>query len=260
MIKGGLHPAMSRESMESNGKMSPLTKKRLSFLAGFLLYFVGLWALWDTAIIYPIKVFVVLLHEVSHAMAALATGGSVERIVLSADQGGAAFTVGGSPFLTLSAGYLGSLLWGVLFVMLGFSKWLRPRWIIFAVGVFVVLVTLWVVRSPFGLIFGLAFGAALIASGKYLSQKTNRILLLGLGLTSTLYAILDIKSDILARSYLQSDAAMLAEMTGIPTIFWGFLWIAIALLVSAWLLRWVAGRIDGFEMDTDPPEPSPVSP
>ncbi len=240
--------------------MSPLTKKRLSFLAGFLLYFVGLWALWDTPIIYPIKLFVVLLHEVSHAMAALVTGGSLERIVLSANQGGAAYTIGGIPFLTLSAGYLGSLFWGVLFVMLGFSKWLRPRWIISTVGLFVLFVTFWAVRSPFGMIFGLAFGAALMASGRFLSQKTNRILLLGLGLTSTLYAILDIKSDIIARPHLRSDAAMLAEMTGIPTVFWGFLWIAIALLVSAWLLRWVAGRIDQFELDPDPPQPSPVSP
>jgi hypothetical protein len=239
--------------------MSSLTKKRISFLAGFILYFVLLWGLWDTVVVYPLKVFVVLLHEISHAMAAMATGGSVERIVLNANQGGAAYTRGGIPFLTLSAGYLGSLLWGVLFVMLGFSKLLRPRWIIGAVGVFVLLLTIGVVRGPFGLLFGLLFGGALVASAKYLSQKTNRILLLGLGLTSTLYAILDIKSDVLSRPELRSDAAMLAEMTGIPTIVWGFLWIAIALLVSAWLLRWVARRMDDFQLDTDPPEPTPVS-
>jgi hypothetical protein len=239
--------------------MSAINKKRLTFLAGFLLYFVLLWALWDTPIIYPVKVFVVLLHEVSHGMAAMATGGSVERIVLDANQGGAAFTVGGIPFITLSAGYLGSLLWGVLFVMLGFSRWLRPRWIIGAVGVFVLFVTISAIGNPFGFFFGLAFGVALLASAKYLSQGANRIILLGLGLTSTLYAILDIKSDVIARSYLRSDASMLAEMTGIPTVFWGFLWIAIALLVSAWLLRWVARRMDDFQLDADPPAPSPIS-
>jgi len=239
--------------------MSPLTKKRITFLAGFLLYFALLWAMWDTVFIYPVKVFVVLLHEVSHAMAAMATGGSVERIVLNANQGGAAYTIGGIPFVTLSAGYLGSLLWGVLFVMLGFSRRLRPRWLIAGLGLSVLLVTVSVVRSPFGLFFGLVFGGALLASAKYLPQRVNRIVLLGLGLTSALYAILDIKSDILARPELRSDAAMLAEMTGIPTIFWGFLWIAIALLVSGWLLRWVALRMDRFELDPDPPSPSPVS-
>ena len=239
--------------------MSSMTKKRLTFLAGFIVYFVLLWALWDTVIIYPLKIFVVLLHEISHALAALATGGAVERIVLDPRQGGAAFTLGGSPFLTLSAGYLGSLLWGVLFVMLGFSRWLRPRWIIGAIGLFVLLVTVGVVRNPFGFAFGLLFGGALLTSSRYLSQRTNRVFLLGLGLTSTLYAILDIKSDILARPHLRSDAAMLAEMTGIPTIVWGFLWIAIALLVSAWLLRWVARRMDDFQLDPHPPRPSRVS-
>ena len=217
--------------------MTSLTKKRLSFLTGFLLYFVLLWALWDTMIIYPIKVFVVLLHELSHAAAAMATGGSVERILLDPNQGGAAYTVGGSPFLPLPAGY---------------------RWIIGAIGVFVVFATVSVVRSPFGFVFGLGFGAALLLSARYLSQRVNRVLLLGLGLTSTLYAILDIKSDILSRPHLRSDAAMLAEMTGIPTIAWGFLWIGIALLVSAWLLRWVARRMDDFPPDTDASRSSPV--
>jgi hypothetical protein len=238
--------------------MSPTTKKRLNFLVGFLLYFVGIWALWDTVFVYPVKVFVVLLHEISHAVAAIATGGSVERIVLDANQGGAAYTRGGIAFVTMSAGYLGSLLWGVLFVMLGFSRWLRPRWIIGAIGLFVLLVTLSVVRGPFGLLFGIGAGSGLLAAAKYLPQGTNRILLLGLGLTSVLYAILDIKSDILARPHLRSDAAMLYEMTGIHTIVWGFLWIAIALLVSAWLLKWVARRMDDFELDQDPPAPSPV--
>jgi hypothetical protein len=239
--------------------MTALTEKRLKFVVGFALYFILLWALWDTVVIYPLKIFVVLLHEVSHALAAVVTGGSIQRIVLDPRQGGAAFTVGGNPFLTLSAGYLGSLLWGVLFVMLGFSRWLRPRWIIGSIGIFLLAVTLGVVRSPFGFLFGLAFAGALLGSARYLSQRTNRILLLGLGLTSTLYAILDIKSDILARPNLRSDAAMLADMTGIPTIFWGFLWIAIALLVSAWLLRWVARRMDQFDWNAHDPPSTPVT-
>jgi len=108
------------------------------------------------------------------------------------------------------------------------------------------------------ILFGFTFGAALLAASRYLSQRVNRFLLLGLGLTSALYAILDIKSDILARPHLRSDAAMLAEMTGVPTAAWGLLWIGIALLVTAWLLKWVAGRLDDFPMDAEAPPPTPV--
>jgi hypothetical protein len=224
--------------------MDPRTRNRLVFLGGFLLYFGVLWFLWDTHIVYPLKVFVVFLHEASHGLAAVATGGSVERIVLDPNQGGAAYTIGGNAFLTLSAGYLGSLLWGALFILLGFSRWARPRWVIGTLGIVVLGITVFLVRSFFGLGFGLLFGAALLVVARYLSQSTNRIVLLVLGLTSCLYAILDIKSDVLDRPQLQSDAAMLAEMTGIPTPVWGFLWIALALLVAAWLLRWVARRMD----------------
>ena len=58
-----------------------------------------------------------------------------------------------------------------------------------------------------------------------------------LGLTSALYAILDIKSDILDRPHLRSDAFMLSELTGIPTVAWGAIWIAAALAVTFLLFR-----------------------
>jgi hypothetical protein len=53
--------------------------------------------------------------------------------------------------------------------------------------------------------------------------------LTALGLTSALYALFDIRDDILSRPGLKSDAHMLMEMTGIPTLVWGFLWAGIAL-------------------------------
>ena len=232
--------------------MNPKSKRRAVFLGGFVLYFGLLWILWDTAIIYPLKIFVVLLHEVSHAAAAVATGGTVERILLDVNQGGVAYTRGGNAFLILSAGYLGSLLWGALFILLAFSRWLKPRWIMSGVGISVLLLTLFLVRSYFGFGFGILFSVALLAGAKYLSQGVNRGFLLGLGLTSALYAILDIKSDVLDRPHLQSDAAMLAEMTGIPTAAWGLLWIGIALLVCAWLLRWVARRMEAGFPEAEP--------
>jgi hypothetical protein len=81
----------------------------------------------------------------------------------------------------------------------------------------------------------LRFGVALVAAARYLSPAANARVLWALGLTSCLYAVLDIKSDILDRPELRSDARMLAEMTGVPTVVWGGLWIAAALLVC-WLL------------------------
>ncbi len=236
-------PEWLSSSFKSPLPVTPSTRRRLRFLGGFLLYFCLLWILWDTAVVYPLKIFVVLLHEASHALAAVATGGQADRIVLDPFQGGVAYTRGGNRFLILSAGYLGSLLWGAALVFLAFLRRPRPRWLVGGLGVAVVLFTVGFVRSWFGLVFGLTFGAGLLAVARYFSTQAHRAVLLGLGLTSVLYAILDIKSDILDRPHLRSDAAVLGEMTGIPTLVWGVLWMGLALAVGGWLLRWMWRRL-----------------
>ena len=218
--------------------MKAHTKRKITFLVGFAAYFSAIWYLWDTPVVYPLKVFVVLLHEISHAIVAVATGGTIERIVLDPNQGGACYCPGGNAFLTLSAGYLGSLAWGALLISAGQMKRINSRWVTGAVGVLVVGLTLAYVRSIFGFWFGLAFGSILFLGALRLSAAVNQGILLTLGLTSCLYAILDIKSDVLDRPELRSDAAMLGELTGVPTVVWGSLWITVAVLASAWLFQW----------------------
>ena len=217
--------------------MQPLLRRRLAFLAGFAVYFGVLWFLWDTPVIYPLKIFVVLLHEVSHAAVAVATGGEIQRIVLDPYQGGACYCPGGNAFLTLSAGYLGSLGWGALMMEAARTRKVPTEWVTGGIGALVLALTVLFVRSPFGIAFGLLFGAGLILVARRLTVAWNRTLLMALGLTSALYAILDIKSDILDRPHLESDAHMLAEITGVPTVAWGVIWIAVALGVSALLFR-----------------------
>jgi len=187
--------------------------------------------------VYPLKIFVVLLHEISHAVVAVATGGTIERIVLDPNQGGVCYCPGGNAFATLSAGYLGSLAWGGLLVSAAQAKRINSRWVTGAAGVLVVALTLAYVRSTFGFGFGIAFGLVLILGALRLSVAINQGVLLTLGLTSCLYAILDIKSDVLDRPELQSDAAMLGDLTGIHTVVWGSLWITLAVLASAWLFH-----------------------
>ena len=217
--------------------MTTLARRRLRFVLGFGLYFVALWYLWYTPIVYPLKIFVVLLHEVSHAVALLVTGGTVEAITLDAQQGGLTLGRGGSRFITLSAGYLGSLAFGALLMRGAQWKRVSSGTLLAIVGGAVLALSAIYVRNPFGLTFGALFGATLVFAGRRLPVVWSGRLLMGLGLTSVLYAILDIKSDILDRPQVQSDAFMLAELTGIPTLAWGFLWIAIAVVAAIFLVR-----------------------
>lgn len=217
--------------------MAKRSKAKLRFLAGFALFFSALWLLWETPVVYPLKIFVVLLHEVSHAMVAVATGGSIDRITLDPFQGGACHCPGGNAFLTLSAGYLGSLVWGGLMLSAARANRVKSEWVNGLIGGLVIGLTLLYVRNGFGFAFGVLFGLAMIVVSQKLGDAVNRPLLLTLGLTSALYAILDIKSDVLDRPEVRSDAYMLAEITGVPTVAWGVLWIGAALGFSFWLLR-----------------------
>lgn len=222
--------------------MRPRSRRRLRLAAAFAAWFVVLWLLWTTPVVYPLKLFVVLLHELGHAAAALATGGEVRAIVVTADEGGLCRCPGGNAFLTLSAGYLGSLGWGALLFVLGMRAGRWTRVVTGTIGVAVVALTLLYVRNVFGFGFGVVFGVALVASARALTARTNGSLLAGLGLTSCLYAILDIKSDILDRPHLPSDASLLADLTGVPTAAWGILWILIAAGVCWALVRWTWRR------------------
>jgi hypothetical protein len=218
--------------------MSESTKGKLRFLLGFSVFFVALWLLWDTPAVYPLKIFVVLLHELSHAIAVVATGGTVDRITLDPRQGGATYFSDGNALLALSAGYLGSLLWGGLMFSTARTKWIPTEWVNGAIGLMVILLTVFFIRGGFGIVFGVLFGLSMITASRKIGPLMNRRLLLTLGLTSALYAILDIKSDVLDRPELESDAHMLAEVTGIgTTTMWGVLWISIAVAYSAWLLH-----------------------
>jgi len=217
--------------------MEEITKKRLRFLAGFAVYFALLWFLWDTPFVYPLKIFVVLLHEISHGVMAVLSGGTIERIIITSNEGGLCQCPGGGRFLTLSAGYLGSLLWGAAILVAARGRGRIPQIAAAVIGVIVIAVTISYVRNWFGLVFGVGFGGGLVAVAYYLPSDGISALLTALGLTSCLYAILDIKSDVIDRPEVMSDARMLAELTGIPTLVWGVLWIGVALLFSAWLFR-----------------------
>lgn len=213
------------------------SRGKIEFILGYTLFFVALWLLWNTPLVYPVKIFVVLLHESSHAAMAVATGGTIDRITLDPMQGGACYCPGGNAFLTLSAGYLGSLLWGGAMFTAARAKRVRAEWVTGFIGVLVLALSLLYVRTTFGIVFGVLFGAAMVFVARKATRTLNRTLLLALGLTSALYAILDIKSDILDRPGLQSDASMLADITGVPTVVWGVVWIAIALGFSFLLMR-----------------------
>ena len=81
----------------------------------------------------------------------------------------------------------------------------------------------------------------MLAIARFLPRDYSDLILRVIGLASMIYVPYDIFSDTIQRSYLQSDARMLAEEFGGPTMMWGALWIVLSLCVLALCLRYGLG-------------------
>lgn len=206
-----------------------------------LLLLTGLiFAFWSTPVAAPLRILVVFLHEMAHALATILTGGSVVSLTFNPQEGGAVISRGGNRFVILSAGYCGSLLLGVmLFVIAVRTRW--DRLCLGLLGALILVIMLFYVRSAFALGFGALSGGLMIASAWFLGHGPNDLLLRLIGLASMIYVPYDIFSDTIARSYLRSDARMLAEEFGGPTLFWGGAWLVISLIVIGLCLRYGLG-------------------
>ena len=207
-----------------------------------LLALTGLvFALWNTPLVFPLKILVVFMHEVSHGLAALLTGGRIDVISLSSTQGGHAITRGGNVFLILSAGYVGSLLiGGMLFVVAVRTQ--ADRVVLALCGALTLLVAALYIRDTFALLFCIGAGAGMLGTARFLGRSINDLVLRVIGLTSLIYVPYDIFSDTIARSGQPSDAYMLAERFGGPTVFWGGLWLAISLAAIGLCIRYGIGQ------------------
>ncbi len=193
-------------------------------------------ALWQTPVMLPLKILVVFLHEVSHGLAAVLTGGQIESLSISMDQGGLAITRGGNLFAILSAGYVGSLVLGVAIFLVALKS-NADRALMALLGAAILLITAFYMREWFALAFGLGTGGVMLAMARFLPCEINDMALRVIGLTSMIYVPYDIFSDTIQRSTLRSDAYMLAEAFGGTTMLWGGLWLLISLVVIGACLR-----------------------
>lgn len=196
-----------------------------------------LWLLWGRGMLAPLRLVLVLLHEMGHAVAAVVTGGAVREIAVTAGEAGWCDCPGGDAFVTLSAGYLGSVAWGAALVAAATAgtRWTRGALVALGGGL-VLSVLLW----GHGLVtlgVGVGAGVVLAAVGLRAGAAGARGTLAALGLASCLFAVLDVKADVLERPGAASDAAALADLTGVPTLAWGALWWLVSLAVFAWAAR-----------------------
>ncbi|WP_082025033.1 M50 family metallopeptidase [Ruegeria sp. ANG-R] len=203
---------------------------------------------WNATFVLPLKILIVFLHELSHALAIVLTGGSVESFSVSPQQGGLVMGRGGNRFISLSAGYLGSLLVGLSLLIVA----LRTDADRAALGLFggvMLVVTLLYIRDPFAMAFCAGSGAVMLVMALYLSRNLCDLVLRVIGLTSMIYVPFDIFDDTIRRAGLRSDAYMLAEEFGGTTMMWGGLWLLLSFAMIFFCLRNMLGSDSNVRFD-----------
>lgn len=211
-------------------------KNKLIELAVLSILVIASFVLWDTYFIYPIKLFAVILHEISHALATLLSGGKVLSMNIGFDLSGKCETDGGNQIAIASAGYIGSLLFGILyFISPNFRK--TGKWLIISLSVLILSIAITTSMNFSLSILALVIFSLLIIAALYLSIPIVSILVRALGLISSIYVLFDIKEDILTNRKVITDATILSDIIGVPQLVIGLFWLAFSLVALITAIR-----------------------
>lgn len=218
---------------------------------------------------YPFRIFVTFIHEGGHALAAVLTGNSVASLAIATNASGETYTTGGgliSQVFISSAGYLGSMAFGALLLIL-IRKAVAARIVLLGSALYVFALTMiygffkplfWADAwsgIPFTLFAGLFISVGLVLISRFASARVATFFVSFLAVQSVLNALFDLKtvfflSTSLGGPAVQTDALNMAQATGIPAIFWTVAWIAFAFGILWFAMRlYVARRESSYQPD-----------
>jgi hypothetical protein len=184
-------------------------------IGGLFLFF------WDNPYLLPLKLFVVLIHEICHALTALIFGGDVKSIVLHLDESGftkAETTLDSSFILMVSSGYIGSTFIGGFLL----NRGLKGKWVfgsLFTLGLLTLTLSLkfvltelnnvTIMESAFlSAVFGICWGLFFLISANF-GKQIGRTILIFVGTLSSIYCLYDFGDFV--RGVENTDAGILAS-------------------------------------------------
>lgn len=241
-------------------KIAEDARPQIKFLLVATIAAIALWFVpYADYLVYPIRLFVTFVHEGSHVLAALLTGGTVESLTVAADGSGEVYSVPNgffSALLTSSAGYLGSTAFGVL-LLISIRRAFSARVVLTISAIFVGAMTiffgliapLWNLfpanvtfkSVAFTVLSGVILTVGLLAVARYAKPKLAQFVLSFLAVQCVLNALSDLKTVFFASSPftspMQTDAANMAAATGLPAIAWVVIWIFISVVMISIGLR-----------------------
>lgn len=190
----------------------------------------------------PLRLLTTWAHEVSHALAACATGGRVDDLQVFRDGSGLARTrVPNNRWakaVVAGAGYPGASLFGAALLSMrhvdqgGVAA-------LFVLGLFIGLSVLLWVRNLFGVLALLGVGVLFVAAGMFLDPVSADLVVSFVGVATCMHALTSLRAlfgsqQVAGGQVVVSDAHRMAELLWLPSWVWAVLWICVG--VAATLL------------------------
>jgi hypothetical protein len=232
-----------RAALESLRK--PL--RRRSVITQFVLFGVVL-ALWRLPLINPIKLLVVLFHEMSHVIAAYATGGVVFGIAIDPGAAGMTLGMGGNETVILAAGYVGSVLIGAALYALC-AVWGQTELLLLLCALCSLSLGFgWL--NDFTAFFG--YGALLLLFGAlFLPENLKKFCVRLTATCCCLYPVLDVAGEVFSGQVdgfqvrgetIGSDALQLAAATGLSEVFLVVFWVVASAAAALFMILWSSSK------------------
>jgi hypothetical protein len=201
--------------------------------------------LWNNVIIKPLKLFAVFLHELGHSLMSVVFGNGIQGFRINLDESGYALTLpkgGFSAFIIANGGYLGSVFFALLILYLKRTPF--KKFILGTSAVLFLGVSLAYGKSLFTIVYAAIFAGLVLILYMIRNDKLDDWVIDIIGISSVAYAVYDtfvdtillqlnIKLHLIQGWRVQqpmTDAMQLQNMTHIPAMVWGLIWLVIALL------------------------------
>lgn len=221
-------------------------------LGRYLLILAVMVVLWNTVLIKPLKIFTVYLHELGHACLAMIFGNGISSFNVFMNESGYTLvkTKGWfSEFMITNGGYLGSLLFAILILYL--KKTSFKKYILGTLAIVFLFFSIRFSSNGSTMLYSIIFTGVILLIYMLQNEKVTDWVIEIIGVASAAYAIYDTFVDTILLQINQklhlvsgwskataTDATRLSDLTHIPAVIWGVIWLLIAgILIYQFLLK-----------------------
>jgi len=218
----------------------------------YIVILAAVMALWNTVVIKPLKIFTVYLHELGHALMAFVFGYGIQGLRVDMNESG--YTLARSKgwfssFMIANGGYLGSVLFAILILYL--KRTPLKKYLLGVLAMVFLAVSIRFSGFSFTLLYSIVFAGFVLLIYMIQNEKVTDWVIDIIGISSVAYAVYDTFVDTILlqinlRLHLingwdksvQTDATQLSNLTHIPAVIWGILWLAAAVFaINAVLIK-----------------------